>query len=93
MNGCCSRQSDDGTGVAGFLLGVAIGAIVALLYAPKPGAVLRTELQTELDDRLDEVKERLDQVRADLAQAVSAARDGARDGAARARQQVGLEDE
>jgi len=40
----------------GFVLGLLLGAIGALLYAPKPGDGMRGELQT----RADELKRRAD---------------------------------
>ena len=40
----------------GFVLGLLVGAVAALLYAPKPGDGMRGELQT----RADELKRRAD---------------------------------
>lgn len=43
----------------GFLIGLLTGAVVALLYAPKPGDITREELRARSDDlgrRADELQ-------------------------------------
>ena len=42
----------------GFLIGLLTGAVVALLYAPKPGDITREELRA----RSDELKRRADEL-------------------------------
>ena len=43
----------------GFLGGTAIGAILALLYAPKSGKELRADLREKADDLLEEAEEHI----------------------------------
>jgi len=77
--------------LAGFLVGLAAGAVISLLYAPKSGKETREELMA----RADKLKERLDtatrELKADLTQAVEAGRTAAAERAAELRQQAGLE--
>ncbi len=42
----------------GFLIGLLTGAVIALLYAPKPGEITREELR----QRSDELKRRADEL-------------------------------
>jgi len=42
--------------VMGFITGTMVGSIVALLYAPKSGKELRTEIKTKSDEYLDEAE-------------------------------------
>ena len=42
--------------LVGFLAGGAIGAIVALLYAPKSGRELRSDIRTKSDEYYDDVE-------------------------------------
>ena len=42
----------------GFLIGLLTGAVIALLYAPKPGDITREELRA----RSDELKRRADEL-------------------------------
>ena len=64
-----------------FLLGAAVGAVVALMLAPKSGAELRAQIQTTAEkdrDRLQSewqagmqrTNEKLDKLQADLKQAL-----------------------
>jgi gas vesicle protein len=66
--------------MAYFVLGAAVGAMVALLYAPKSGKELRadiqgaaekdlSQLQAEWQSTMVQVNQRLDQMHADLKQA------------------------
>jgi len=63
-----------------FLLGAAVGAVFALLYAPQTGAETRAKLQTTAEEdwekllvqsqvELQKVQERLDQMQSEQAQA------------------------
>jgi len=69
-----------------FVLGVAVGATFALLFAPKSGAELRADLQATAEKDLSRLQadwqaamaktnERLDQVQADLKQALQQAQE------------------
>jgi len=50
-----SRENGMSKGlIVGFLAGGAIGAIIALLYAPKSGRELRQDIKTKADDYLEE---------------------------------------
>ena len=64
-----------------FLLGVAVGAAVALMFAPASGAELRDQIQTaaaenrdrlqsEWQDSMQKTNEKLDKLQADLKQAL-----------------------
>ena len=64
-----------------FLLGVAVGAIVALMLAPKSGAELRAQIQTTAEKDLERLQsewqngmqrtnEKLDKLQLDLKQAL-----------------------
>ncbi len=53
---------DNGLGkglLIGFLTGSAIGAIIALLYAPKSGNELRSDIKEKTDEFLDDAQEYL----------------------------------
>jgi gas vesicle protein len=47
----------------GFIAGSAIGAIVALLYAPKSGKEMRADIKVKANDLKDEVADKLRQAR------------------------------
>jgi gas vesicle protein len=48
-------MSSDGNGFfKGFLLGGAIGAVIALLYAPKSGKEMREDLKRKTEELLEE---------------------------------------
>ena len=64
-----------------FLLGAAVGAVVALMFAPASGKELRAEIQTTAEKDLNRLQadwqnglqktnEKLDKLQADLKQAV-----------------------
>jgi gas vesicle protein len=50
----------------GFLIGILTGAVVALLYAPKPGDMTRVELRQRTDELMKRADE-LERVARDLA--------------------------
>lgn len=50
----------------GFLIGILTGAVVALLYAPKPGDMTRIELRQRTDELMKRADE-LERVARDLA--------------------------
>jgi gas vesicle protein len=67
-----------------FLLGAAVGAVAALMFAPKSGAELRAQLQTtaerdlerlqsEWEKGLQATNEKVDKLQADLKQALQQA--------------------
>jgi gas vesicle protein len=50
-----ASENQSGSSVfLGFLAGGAIGAILALLYAPKTGRELRNDIKSRTDEYLDE---------------------------------------
>jgi gas vesicle protein len=52
-----SNDSNFGKGLLiGFLTGGAIGAVIALLYAPKSGRELRSDIRHKADDYLDDAE-------------------------------------
>jgi gas vesicle protein len=55
-----SRDNGVGKGLlVGFLAGSAIGAIIALLYAPKSGKEFRNDIKGKTDEFLDDAQEYL----------------------------------
>jgi gas vesicle protein len=85
------RQSAAPGLVAGFLIGAAVGALTALLYAPKPGEETREELADAMQARLADLRTRLEQLKRDMAAATEAAKSGFHEGAARMRRQLDVE--
>ena len=94
-------QSSWGEYLAGLLVGVGVGAIVALLYAPKPGKETRAEILTRLDDLkqrvdatakelADKTKATLAETTADLSEAMEAGRKAARARAQTLRKETGM---
>lgn len=43
--------------LVGFLAGSVVGAIIALLYAPKPGKELRADIKTKANEAIDSSEE------------------------------------
>jgi gas vesicle protein len=60
--------------VIGFLAGSAIGAALALLYAPKSGKELRADLKDKADDLLEDAEGYLQAARSKASNIVSEAR-------------------
>jgi gas vesicle protein len=52
-----------GTAVAFLLIGVGIGALVGMLYAPKTGKQMRKDLRRKLDDARDTLDDWKDQAK------------------------------
>jgi gas vesicle protein len=52
-----------GSGFGGFLLGVAVGAVVGLLFAPETGEGTRHKLSRRLRDLRDAAEEKAEEVR------------------------------
>jgi gas vesicle protein len=74
-------NASNGHGVArglfiGLLAGGALGASLALLYAPKPGRRLRAELKDKAGDLLDQGKDYLSTVQQRTSEIVGDARRG-----------------
>jgi len=65
------------TGLAYFLIGGGIGAVVALLFAPKPGTELRGELADVTNRALDATKEKATELRAQSSEAIGTLREKA----------------
>ncbi|HVO76045.1 MAG TPA: YtxH domain-containing protein [Ignavibacteriaceae bacterium] len=59
-----SKENGFGKGLLmGFLAGGAVGAIFALLYAPKSGKELRNDIRSKADEYLDEAEKYLEEAR------------------------------
>ena len=78
-----SRQShrDEGNGMSkglliGLLAGGALGASIALLYAPKPGRRLRAEIKNKVGDLVDQGEEYLSTVQEKASEIVTDAKRG-----------------
>jgi gas vesicle protein len=52
-----------GTAVACLLIGVGVGALVGMLYAPKTGKQMRKDLRRRIDDARDTLEDWSDQAR------------------------------
>jgi gas vesicle protein len=75
------RDSDSGGGMTkglmiGLLAGGALGAGIALLYAPKPGRKLRAELKDKADSLLEDGEEYIIAVQEKAAEIVDDAKKG-----------------
>jgi gas vesicle protein len=102
MNGTPKSSTSWDAILSGLLLGSAIGAVTALLYAPKKGVDTQAEIKARLDDlktRIDaaattlaaQAKERLSDCCTDLQQAVTAGVAAGRERMAEEQHQAGLE--
>ena len=60
--------------VVGFLAGTAVGALLALLYAPKSGRELRAELRDRADELLEEAEGQVQAAKSKASAMVSEAR-------------------
>jgi gas vesicle protein len=56
-------MSERGSGFGGFLLGMVVGAVVGLLFAPEAGEGTRHKLSRRLRDLRDAAEEKADEVR------------------------------
>jgi gas vesicle protein len=52
-----------GTAVAFLLIGIGVGALIGMLYAPKPGKQIRKDLRRKLDDARETLDDWKDQAR------------------------------
>ena len=89
-------SSSIGTSLVVFLLGVAVGATVAILYAPQPGTETRAQLADkagQLKDKAVELKghavEKAGEIKTQLSQKASELRDKASDMIARGEAKAG----
>jgi gas vesicle protein len=61
---------DTGKIVVGVLAGVAVGALLGVLFAPEKGSVIRTKISEKGDDYVDDLKDKfnefLDGVKKDI---------------------------
>jgi gas vesicle protein len=57
-----------------FIAGLAVGALVALLYAPLSGEELRSQIRTEVDQRSTRVMAELDKTLKSLQQSIEQVR-------------------
>lgn len=77
-----------GTGVAAFLWGAAVGAVVALLFAPKSGEETQRELREGARRMREGAGEKLTELRGTIEEGYTRARDGVEDRVESARQSV-----
>ena len=61
--GTYSTSGMAGTAVAFLLIGVGIGALVGMMYAPKTGKQMRKDLRRRIDDARDTLEDWSDQAR------------------------------
>jgi len=61
-----STNHDEGNLFKGILLGGALGFALGILFAPKSGKDLRSELMGESDDLLNKAKGELDKIKTEL---------------------------
>jgi len=61
--GSYSTSGLAGTGVAFLLIGIGVGALIGMLYAPKTGKQMRKDLRRKLDDARDTLDDCKDQAR------------------------------
>lgn len=64
----------EGTSVVSFLLGVIVGAVVALLYAPSSGEELRSQIKSEAEVRLEKLTTELEKSLAEVKESVEKTR-------------------
>ena len=60
---------------AGVAIGLVVGGALALLFAPKPGAQLRTDLSGAVDDLKDRAEQVIDDLQASASDLVARSRD------------------
>ncbi|HEY3417452.1 MAG TPA: YtxH domain-containing protein [Armatimonadota bacterium] len=97
----CDSSTSVFSVLSGLVVGLAIGAAVALLYAPQSGEKTREDLAENIDDLreriddltqkvADETKARFVETKADLVEAVEAGRAAATEKAQQLRKKAGL---
>ena len=63
VNNASVKKQEEGemtNGITWFLLGGIVGATLALLYAPKSGAELRSDIGTKADDLISQARSKAD---------------------------------
>lgn len=74
-----SYGSDDGhvwgSIVAGVVIGALVGSALALLFAPKPGVQVRSDLEGAVDDLKDKAERVIDDLQASASDLVTRSRD------------------
>jgi gas vesicle protein len=70
------REDSDTAGFAtGLFIGAAIGAVLALLYAPKSGEEIRQDLKDLADEQKDNIKNQWDRTKEKAAEVVNTAKE------------------
>ena len=69
MSSKCNEDSNDGFAL-GLLVGATIGALTALLFAPKSGAETRAQLKDLADQQKDKLREKWEDTKINAAIAV-----------------------
>jgi len=64
----------EGTSVVSFLLGLIVGAVAALLFAPSSGEELRAQIKSEAEVRLDKLTTELEKSLGDVKETVEKTR-------------------
>jgi gas vesicle protein len=59
-------MGNKGSSLISFLFGVTVGAVAALLFAPKSGEELRTQIKTEADAKLEMLSTEWEKTMADM---------------------------
>jgi gas vesicle protein len=64
-----------GSIAAGIVIGALVGSALALLFAPKPGRLLRADLEGAVDDLKDRAEQVIDDLQASASDLVARSRD------------------
>ena len=72
----------------GFIAGMAVGAAVALLGAPKSGRLLRRDLKRNLEDATENVREKVDDQMRDLQENLRDVESALKDVASKVRKKI-----
>jgi gas vesicle protein len=64
-----------GSIAAGVLIGVAVGGVLGILFAPKSGEALREDLEDALDNLKAQTEKTIDDLRENITRSVEAGRD------------------
>ena len=83
------REEGGGSFLMGLLAGTVLGAGLGMLFAPKAGSELRTQLGTQLADQTGRLREAADQGYQQASEKVSQMMDRGREAYDRARSSVG----
>jgi|SRR5688572_5963849 gas vesicle protein len=83
------REEGGGSFLMGLLAGTVLGAGLGMLFAPKPGSELRSQLGTQIADQTGRIREVADQSYQQASEKVSQMVDRGREAYDRARSSVG----